>query len=128
MHSEEAPGALGHPRAERHVVVPQFASLPVERCLLLAVIIKISVVFVGLWIDRERGVRGKTDKLLTLVIWPFIFKGKTLSITHQGILIYLGVKVEHLGVEGDDVIFADAIRLLVIKVKQEVLFGHSDVH
>lgn len=47
--------------------------------------------------------------------------------THQRVLVDLWVEVQQLRVQGDDVILADAVRLLVVQVQQKVLLCHSDV-
>lgn len=44
------------------------------------------------------------------------------------VLIDLGVVVQHGGVQGDDIILPDPEGFLVVKVKQEVFFGNTDIH
>ncbi|TNN35768.1 hypothetical protein EYF80_054058 [Liparis tanakae] len=51
-----------------------------------------------------------------------------VTASGSGVLVDLGVKVQHRWVQSDDVIFPDAVGLLVVQVQQEVLLGHADVH
>ena len=51
-----------------------------------------------------------------------------LTESYIGVFKDLRVKVQHGGVQGDDVILSYMICLLVVKVKQEVLLCNADVH
>lgn len=48
--------------------------------------------------------------------------------SYIGVLVDLGVKVQHGRVQGDDVVLPDAVGLLVVQVEQEVLLGDPHVH
>lgn len=45
-----------------------------------------------------------------------------------GVFVDLGVKVQHGRIHGDDVVFPDAVSLLVVQVEQEVLLCNPDIH
>lgn len=44
------------------------------------------------------------------------------------VFVDFGVKVQHGWIQGDDVVFPDAVSLLIVQVQQEVLLCNPDIH
>lgn len=84
MHSKETARTLGHPRAERHVVVTKFASVSVKAGLLLPILVKVSVILVCLFVAKTFMMRITfQDKIYKLIQMFFSGESCYLSIKHQ---------------------------------------------
>ncbi len=126
MHSKEASRTLGHPRAEGHVVVTKFASFSVKAGILLSILIKVSIILVCLFVARCKNINQEIN---SYIIYKFIqiCLVESCNLSHQRIFIDLRIKVNHRGVQGYYIIFADVVRLVVVQVKKEIVLGHSHI-
>ncbi len=126
MHSKEASRTLGHPRAEGHVVVTKFASFSVKAGFLLSILIKVSIILVCLFVARCKNINQEIN---SYIIYKFIqiCLVESCNLSHQRIFIDLRIKVNHRGVQGYYIIFADVVRLVVVQVKKEIVLGHSHI-